>query len=388
MKNKKGNALGLILVLIFALIIITIYSKHYHEPIDTISVKYNDLINQIDDGIRLSVEQGLNEFILDGFSDNVYWYCNKAYPLSSLEYSNNLKDYIKKSFSNYKKILRQEGFSVDDISFSISNNLETVEVNIDEFKVGIKNNDINSYNKYNYDLNYDYPILKMYDGFYSWIDDDAGNLISNIYENVFFDKKCQAVSSGCSCNDGTLIDENFKDELRIDIEDVYDALDESLENLNSEFDKIKCDYEIKEYRIENLEKFNYSNSNSSNINFTTILLDYDNSIYDYGFFEYEEDHIKPIGCEVGINDDHLFDEEIFVDVEGVCNGDGVKNEYFAMDKRLSLLVSFYCYDENVEVINPDDLNYLTSKVDIYLSIGQNCPLPYNYYFGVGDQFSC
>lgn len=417
--EKKASAVALVLVAILGLVFAYVLSENFTSPIDVDKSKKGEIASQVDVAMDRAITLGISDFLLNGFSDeNKVWYCNYPYPPYLNETNRSIHDMVDRRVETYLETLRNEGYDISspEISFDVDslNEMElrnnSISVSVEDFFIGITQDDLEFKQNLDKSYDYDWPVWLMYNNILTWMEGNAGNLTNEIYENVFKEKPCQAITSSCDCHNDTMIPDSIKDNISLKEEDLYVALNNSLDKLNDKFagTNIVCSYTLDKVHIENEPKIEYEYSLTSYLNESSDVIEWDESKYEYNYTHYLDDYSLPNpgsdplgGCPTAIelnetwNESYGFNEvtvrEKRIDFEtGIkntydsdfesetcANSDLLiqKNELFAMDKKAGLLITYRCEDPTISIETDSGIGPLASEIKLRVAVELVCPLP-------------
>jgi hypothetical protein len=411
--NKKANVVGLVLLIVVGLSASSVYLRHvYSEPPNT-NMLLNEVVTEVDLAMARAIELGINDYITNGFSkENAVWYCNYPFPVSINESNVSINFFISERAKAFLDNIRVKGFNITNPIINVAgfeegfDSLpnESVSVKIDNLVVGIVTDELIQKRDLSSVYKLDWPVFKMYKGMNSWMYDDGGKLLEEIYNQVFYNRPCQIIKSCCTCSETYMIEQGLRDSLKMTLDDVYPALNNSLALLQENFNdtNIVCNYSIEKYHIENIEKFNYSTSQTSYLNCTSDVLSWNESVYDYKFSLWSDDFTLPGSGLDGLTDlggcptwdeninatlrdyveaDSVLSETLYEsDESAVCTqGSWIRmhTEEFAVDKKLGLLLRFYCEDSTISVEGENDIHSLKSEIVARVAVRLDCPTPTN-----------
>lgn len=428
-QNKKASAAALVLLSLLAVVAGALFTLHSYDKFEVDRSRQNEISTEASITLSRAISLGINDFALNGFSKyNKYWYCNYPLPPYIDEADESVDWFVEERIRNYIQALREQGKFVN--MPEIKNDVDTLDMyqldfdsityDVSNYIVGVETDEFTEKQDISNRYTNPFTVWLMYKNFYEWMEDNAGHLTENIYTEVFENKACQAISTDCDCPgnaNGRFIKDAAIDEMKLEIEDVYPALDKSLEELNYKFagTGITCDYRIEKYHIENEEKLDYTYSANSYLDQgKTDVLDWNQGVYNYDYKIWYDDFTLPNpgqdelgGCpttdpqidatyrEQRINVDVDVDETASEEYEdGTCTSNAVFElfhvEEFALNKKLGLLVTFYCSDPSVSIESPDGLKPFTGEVGLRVSVRMDCPVPSLTYVNGNedDSFFC
>jgi hypothetical protein len=410
--SKNANAAALILLVIAGVTATGLYAKHNYDAISIDNSIQGQITTEVEIAMQNAVSQGLNDFLINGFSkNNEVWYCNYPYPVGFNEAKESVHYFVDKRVDVYLDELRNRGYTLSepDIMFpdfegDIANIPEDkIIVKIDNLKVGINSEDLIQEQDISREYVYDWPIIKIYNNMNEWMAEDGGGFIENIYDEVFYDKSCQILHSRCNCTESRMISQELRDSIKLNIEDVYPALEKSMDALNDKFagTQIVCNYSIEKYHVENIEKFTYSEAQTSYLNYTSDILEWDEGLYDYDYEIWVDDFTLPGAGRDGLGElggCPTWDENVDAtkrpnipidttlsvsnyesDESEICTYSVLSyrmhNEEFAIDKKLGMLLKITCEDPTISIEGDSQITSLSSQVASRISVQLNCPTP-------------
>jgi hypothetical protein len=409
--NKKSNIAGLILLIVLGLAASTIYLKHvYIEPLNN-NIRLNEISTEIELAMSRAITLGINDYLSNGFSkNNAVWYCNYPYPVDNNESNKSIHYFIEERAKHFLDNIRIKGYNISNPKITVvdlKNNFEnlpndSITIKVEDLILSIKTDDLVQQQNFSSTYSLDWPVFLMYKGINSWMKDDGGQIIKNIYNDIFFNKPCQIIKSCCSCSETRMIEQGLIDDLKLKLEDVYPAIDLSIQKLQEQFNEtnIKCNYSIEKYHIENTEKFNYSTTQTSHLNCTPEVLYWDSSKYDYEYVLWTNDFTLPGAGFDGLTElggCPTWDNEISATLRPHINADTVlpethyessesetctqsiwfrmHNEEFALDKKLGLLLRINCQEPSISIEGIDEIHPLKAEILARISVRMNCPTP-------------
>ncbi|MBW3002423.1 hypothetical protein KY338_04675 [Candidatus Woesearchaeota archaeon] len=412
--NVKASAAALVLVSLLAVVAGALFTLHSYDKFEVDRSRQNEISTEAAITLSRAISLGINDFALNGFSkNNKYWYCNYPLPPYTDEANESVDWFVNERIRNYIQALREQGKFVNmpDIKNDVAGleitglNMDSISYDVSNYIVGVESDEFTEKQDISSRYTNPFKVWLMYNNFYDWMRDNAGHLTENIYTEVFENKACQAISTDCDCpgsENGRFIKNATIDEMKLEIEDVYPALDKSLEELNAKFEGtgITCEYRIEKYHIENEEKIDYSYAADSYLDQgKTDTLDWDQVLYNYEYKIWYDDFTLPNpgqdelgGCpttdpeidatyrEQRINLDVDVDETESVEFEdGTCTSNVMFElfhvEEFALNKKLGLLLTYSCSDPSVSIESPDGLKPFTGEVGLRVSVRMDCPTP-------------
>jgi hypothetical protein len=409
--NKKANIVGLVLLIVVGLAASSVYLRHvYIEPPNT-NMILNEVVTEVDLAMSRAIALGINDYITHGFSkDNAVWYCNYPFPVDINESNQSIHFFINERAKSFLDNIRLKGFNITDpliIVDGFENGIEnlpnnSVLVKVENLMVGLTTDNLIQQRDLSSEYSLNWPVFKMYKGMTSWMYNDGGKLLENIYNDVFYNKPCQIIKSCCSCSETYMIEKGLRDSLKMSLNDVYPAIEKSILLLQDNFNdsSIICNYSIEKYHIENIEKFNYSTSQTSYLNCTSDVLSWNEDLYDYKYSLWSDDFTLPGsgldglmelgGCPTWNNSinatlrpyviaDSVLSETLFSsDDSQICTQSSwfrMHTEEFAIDKKLGILLKVYCEDPTISVEGEKDIHPLKSETFVRLSVRLDCPTP-------------
>jgi hypothetical protein len=411
-KGKNANAAALILLVIAGVTATGLYAKHNYDAISIDNSLTGEITTEVDIAVQNAVLHGLNDFLKNGFSkNNEVWYCNYPYPVGFDEAKNSLQYFVDKRVDIYLDELRDQGYTISDpeIEFPDFNGPQgdipedSITVKVDNLKVGINTDTLIQEQDISREYVYDWPIMKIYNSMDEWMGEDGGGIIENIYDEVFYDKSCQIIHSRCNCTEDRMISQDLRDSIKLKLEDVYPALDKSMDALNDKFagTDIVCNYSVEKYHIENVEKFTYSEAQTSYLNYTSDVLEWDENLYNYDYEMWTDDFTLPGpgrdgltelgGCPTWEDDvdatkrpqleiDTTLSESNYESEDSeICTYSTLSyrmhNEEFAIDKKLGLLLKIKCEDPTISIEDETEITNLNSQIASRISVQLECPTP-------------
>jgi hypothetical protein len=418
--NKRANVIAAVLLVIMTAVSAAVYTTYQLNPPEKKEEKKAFTESEL--AVRRSLVLGVADFLegdmvknSSSIGGNKLWYCNYPYPASLMQLNNSLNSFINFSFTGY---LNRLGPQLEPLGAHIASipkvsvvgmnslgelNNDSIKIEINDFIIetnesgAIRGADISKKQALYFRLG------KIYKGLFEWINQsDAGNLTQNIYSNLFDIAKKQCQAYACTCgNDGkALISDDDLNDLKINKDEIKNALSISINNLNKLFNGsgIVCGFQINNRNIEII------NNVKRNQSFTDYCSDRDvhyvdnwpdageatfNAFDSTRIFNTEADCNKdngfgdsirsqkiPVEMSNGTVFDFDFKDKRNIEAEKSVSFSGVKMmEKVAVSSAANFVFDVECKDTKVSIDSGSGFETFAIRISMGLSLVRNCDIP-------------
>jgi len=406
LSNKRANVIGTVLLAIMMLVSVGVYTNYQLKAPDKPEDKGIFLESELT--TKRSLVLGIGDFVQTDTlgSEGRLWYCNYPYPASGAQINRTLVEYLNSSLNVFLAKLQEKSEQFKVISgpeirlsgnmsdiFSLDN--DSVSIDLDDFIIEL--NDGNSVRRINLSERevFYFRLWYIYKGLYQWMEEDAGGLTQSIYTNVFDieNKPCQAYACLCIYEGGDIIPDAYVDELKVYEEDVWEALQQSVDRLNKIFDNsgISCSYNIDDIDIINHLKRNKSYTKFCDDREIHVVhnwsgagpVDYLYSVKGYPFkSECNKNNNLSTTIRFGViainktdgntfNFDYNVNKSIDLPFDWEYNGTKAI-EKAAMSSAINMVFDVECTDSEINIDTASGFKPFTTKISLGLNLGRNC----------------
>jgi len=438
--NKKANVVAavVVIVVVIALGVILMNVSVNKEPgVD----EQPRVTSEAENAYMRAIEGGIQEWLQNGFSNlSEVQYCNYPTPPDLNEAKDSLKYYLEQNVNTALENLRRENedyFIGDDIEIilpaldDINNLPSNVQIQSQNFKVGIETENLDQHDDISGDNQKDWPVWDIFTNIRTWMADDAGNMHQHMTELAFRARPCQIIRSACLCEDAEAFSEAVVNQTKINETDVKKAVDASIQELNDLFagSNINCSYKFAPLSILHKAKVDWTASSAAqsvdddsgpNYPILTRMIPYNDERYDGGtdddypnvdlgefrIRDFSYASIPDTGCiDIGTGtnerpdvkggagvDNWVTDTvkygnetqtsctqvEAYLVANGEPNGEleqAMKVGMLAMDNYASFIIEVKCEDPDSLVEGDMGFEPLSAEFSMRYSAMQDCPLP-------------